>query len=294
MFKYLILLLVTSSLLFSKEKVREETRYSTYTLCIAAIFQNEAPYLKEWIEYHRSVGVEHFFLYNNNSTDDYLGILASFRSNGCVTLVEWPSIQEANDWKNYSFTVQTGAYNDAIARCRHVSKWLALIDIDEFIIPVKYDDLPTLLETDFSDVSGLCVNWQCYGTSFGAECPWENGSCSILDQLVWKMATNHDWNKTSKSIVQPNHVSYCPNPHYCVYTANHWHVDTKRNACNMCCSEVNIDVLRINHYWTRDEWFLNNIKIPRYLKWGNSIEGVKIHADNMNSEFDPILANIRD
>jgi len=29
-----------------------------YTLAIAAIFKDEAPYLKEWIEYHKLVGVE--------------------------------------------------------------------------------------------------------------------------------------------------------------------------------------------------------------------------------------------
>ena len=36
-----------------------------YKLSICAIFKNEANYLKEWIEYHRMVGVEHFYLYNS-------------------------------------------------------------------------------------------------------------------------------------------------------------------------------------------------------------------------------------
>ena len=30
-----------------------------FELAIAAIFRNEAPYLREWIEFHRLVGVEH-------------------------------------------------------------------------------------------------------------------------------------------------------------------------------------------------------------------------------------------
>lgn len=36
-------------------------------LSICAIFKDEAPYLPEWIEFHRSVGVERFFLYDNSA-----------------------------------------------------------------------------------------------------------------------------------------------------------------------------------------------------------------------------------
>ena len=46
-----------------------------YLLSICAIFKNEGHYLKEWIEFHKLQGVEHFFLYNNNSTDDYEQVL---------------------------------------------------------------------------------------------------------------------------------------------------------------------------------------------------------------------------
>ena len=54
-------------------------------LSIVAISKNEAPYIKEWIEYHKLVGVERFYFYrlrisvfdssktkyvNNNSDED--------------------------------------------------------------------------------------------------------------------------------------------------------------------------------------------------------------------------------
>lgn len=51
-------------------------------LSICAIFRNEADYLKEWIEFHRLVGVEHFFLYNNFSEDAYLSILGDYIGQG--------------------------------------------------------------------------------------------------------------------------------------------------------------------------------------------------------------------
>ncbi|GMO23401.1 MAG: hypothetical protein Ta2B_02600 [Termitinemataceae bacterium] len=42
-------------------------------LSIVAIVKNEASYIKEWIEYHRLVGVDRFYIYDDNSTDNLRG-----------------------------------------------------------------------------------------------------------------------------------------------------------------------------------------------------------------------------
>src|SRR5262245_60313739 len=47
-------------------------------IAIAAIFCNEADYLKEWIEFHLMVGFDKLFLYNNNSSDNFLPILRPY------------------------------------------------------------------------------------------------------------------------------------------------------------------------------------------------------------------------
>ena len=41
-----------------------------YDLAVVAIFKNEAPYLCEWLGYHLLAGVEHFYLYDNDSSDN--------------------------------------------------------------------------------------------------------------------------------------------------------------------------------------------------------------------------------
>lgn len=38
------------------------------------MFYNEAKFLKERLDYHLVIGVSHFYLYNNNSTDDYMPV----------------------------------------------------------------------------------------------------------------------------------------------------------------------------------------------------------------------------
>ncbi len=59
-------------------------------LAVAAIFRNEAPYLAEWIEFHRLVGVEKFYLFNNLSADEYLTVLQPYIDDDIVELIEWP------------------------------------------------------------------------------------------------------------------------------------------------------------------------------------------------------------
>jgi len=258
-----------------------------YKVSACAIFQNEARFLEEWINHHRSIGVEHFYMYNNNSTDGYLEVLQPLVEKGIIELIEWPSIQEENDWAHFSFTTQISAYNDALDRSKGVSKWLAIIDTDEFIVPVKTGNLTTLLETYYCNVSGLCINWQCYGTSHIEKV----ADGQLRNTLIYKAHKDYKLNYLSKCIVQPLYVKNCPNPHYCLYNDSHWAIDSNYVRTDVCCSDVNIDVIRINHYWTRDNLFFQTVKIARYLKWGASTETVQGQAYDMNSTLDPILCN---
>src|ERR1700733_4250019 len=75
-----------------------------YQLAICAIFRDEAPYLKEWIEFHKLVGVEHFYLYNNCSEDDYSAVLQTYIDQEEVELIQWPYL--ANSWENWLYEVQ--------------------------------------------------------------------------------------------------------------------------------------------------------------------------------------------
>ena len=50
----------------------------SWDLAIATMFQDEARWLKEWLEYHLLVGVQHFYLYNNLSSDNYQDVLQPY------------------------------------------------------------------------------------------------------------------------------------------------------------------------------------------------------------------------
>src|SRR4051794_11337491 len=69
---------LVSSLIFMPQALSASPSPYQYDFTVCAIFQNEAKYLKEWIEYHRLVGAQHFYLYNNRSTDHYMDILQPY------------------------------------------------------------------------------------------------------------------------------------------------------------------------------------------------------------------------
>ena len=280
MLKYLVSLLVIPLCLFAEQgniKFR-------YNLCISAIFQDEAPYLKEWIDWHLGKGVDHFYLYNNNSHDDYLSVLKPYIKNKTVELIQWNSYQNENDFHHFCFEVQTGAYNNALQRSKGKSKWLAIIDCDEYIVPVCEKSIPDILEKHFANVSGLCVNWQCYGTSH----IWQVPQGQMLKNLTWKSRVDHPKNLYYKSIVQSLHVKNCTNPHLCNYLKGHWHINTNRETFEIQTTGVFVDKIKINHYWSKDEKFLTEVKIPRYKIWGQSAETIRSIANEMNEIYDPI------
>lgn len=125
-----------------------------YKVSICAIFKNEALYLKEWIEYHKIVGVEHFYLYNNNSEDNYEEILKPYIADGSVTFTQWPQNQ-----------AQMQCYHNAIERFAPETEWLSFIDIDEFIVPNITDNIYDFLKPFQKNRPVVIAYWRMFGTS---------------------------------------------------------------------------------------------------------------------------------
>src|SRR5579862_2573203 len=142
-----------SCLLFSQEK---------YSLAICAVFQNESFFMKQWIEFHKLMGVDHFYLYNNASSDNYLDILQPYIDEGLVELIQWPI--ETHNQKEYLALLQLPAYNHALQIVKNTARWAAFIDLDEFFCPMRHNTMIELLE-EYQDFAGIAINWQTFGTS---------------------------------------------------------------------------------------------------------------------------------
>lgn len=200
-------------------------------LTICAIFKDEAPYLREWIDFHHSQGVGHFFLYDNGSTDDWQTEV----DYDYVTVIDWPVPQPS----------QQSAFHDSIRKID--STWIAYIDIDEFLYSPEGKTLPEVLK-DYEQYPGVAVNWLSFGNGGHVNKP-EKG---VLDSYTLRTEYSNEINIHVKCIVQP-HRTKGPNGtaheflHSDGFTVN---TDGKRVHGPFSKPQI-FDKLILNHYLTK-------------------------------------------
>lgn len=253
-------------------------------LTVCAVFKDEARFLPEWIEYHRSVGVEQFWLYNNNSKDNYLEVLRPYMKKGVVKLVHWPSPFHFDERWYVSLSIQTSAYNHCLDKVRGKTEWLAMIGVDDYIVPVKYESVVKTLRKKYRRVSGLCINWVLFGT---AGIKYLSPDKLLTESMTKRAPFNFGNPHVYRLIVRPTHVRRCISPHICLYKRHHWPVDTKKHeVAAEVTRKFHIDTLKIHHYWSRDERYLRGSKIPRYETWGVDESDVLNAASLLNFQHD--------
>lgn len=113
----------------SSEENRENRAFK-YFMSIACIIKNEGPYLREWLEYHKLIGVEHFYVYDNESSDNTKEVLQPYIDAGDVTYIYFPGRDR-----------QDPAYCHATAHFGQETRWMAVVDLDEFIVLHEKDNL---------------------------------------------------------------------------------------------------------------------------------------------------------
>ena len=109
-----------------------------HDLAVVAILKCEAPYLKEWLDYHLLAGVDHFYLYDNDSPDNQREVAAPYVKAGLVDYISLPGK-----------AMQLVAYNDAVKRFKFHCRYMAFIDLDEFIFPKSTGGGLLMLSTKF-------------------------------------------------------------------------------------------------------------------------------------------------
>ncbi len=232
-------------LFIASEHILRMSSKKQYKLAVATVFKNEAHFLKEWIEYHLLIGVEHFYLFDNESTDDFESILAPYLDKKIVTWIPWrdrelpPNSNLAPDtpclWVR---TTQVPAYTMAChAYAKNTSEWLAMIDIDEFLVPTCEDSFHKILEK-YKDACGLELFWTTYGSSDVMSLPKN----TLLIEVMKRTYAPTDWLMCNafKTILKPD-----------LFAGFHW----AAHSCHYLNGEKAVQLskaeARINHYMVR-------------------------------------------
>ncbi len=252
-------------------------------LSLCSMFRDEAEFLKEWIEYHRIVGVKHFYLYNNLSQDNYWEVLEPYIRRGIVELfdVTVESLDSPTPVKIHN-KLQTDCYNHAIGLSQYQSKWLAIIDSDEFICPMRAADLPSVLRK-YDYAGGLVVHWIMYGTSD----VWELQPGQLMvEQLTHREVPGAG---QFKSIVRPE-LAKSLDPHYCEVRNKPTVIETGKKFSHHL-PERPMAIIRINHYHYRTGQFYENTKRKRRCQWGDCPNSAlqKERINKANAVFDATM-----
>jgi glycosyl transferase family 92 len=216
-------------------------------LSVCSMYRNHAEYLREWIEFHRLVGAERFFLYDNRSEDHHREVLAPYLDDGSVVVHDWPnppSVERGVPWGLIA------AFDDCLARHRDESRWIAFVDVDEFLFPASGQSLPEVL-AGYESWPGVCVSRLDFGTSDHIRRP----PGLVVENYLRRRSYPSGSEVEIKSIIDPTRAVSCFNAHRFIYKDG-FAVDENEQPVvgpPYVKSIVSTSVLRINHYATKSE-----------------------------------------
>lgn len=205
-----------------------------HRLTIGAIAKNEHFGLEEWVAYHRLVGVDHIYIYDNDSFIPIKQTLAKDIASGYVTCIDFPGLSK-----------QMPAYNDCLTRFGADSQWIAFIDCDEFLVPKKTDSVPEVLDR-YSNYASLQVNWVLFGSSGHIARP----EGLVIENYTKSSPYSYKENLHTKAIIQPSLVARAgSNPHYFVPKPGFYAVaENFEGVPNAWSKTHSVEFLQLNHY----------------------------------------------
>ena len=218
-----------------------------YKLSVGAVFKNEEHSIKEWIEHYLNHGVEHFYLINDNSNDNYLEKIQYYLDTNVVTLYD-----AGVEFNSYTGR-QKDMYNKYILPHIKESKWLLIVDLDEYMWSPVHKDLNVMLDqcTHFGQV-------QINHTLFGS-----NGRIMQPDSIVNSFTKRshcldtHIPNGNFKYFVNSNFVFTSLNVHHATFANDSYH-----NDINVFI-KLGPEYFRLNHYCCQSFNFWKDIKCTR-------------------------------
>ncbi|AXI46134.1 glycosyltransferase family 2 protein [Sulfitobacter sp. SK012] len=135
---------------------------------IVGCMKNEAPYIVEWVAYHRAMGVDDFLIYTNGCEDGTTEILDRLQEMGIL------QHRNNDNWKGNS--PQQYALNQALKEpVIKNADWIIHIDVDEFMnVRCGNGTVQDFLDA-VPDATNVAMTWRLFG---------HNGITDLSDDFV--------------------------------------------------------------------------------------------------------------
>jgi len=264
-------------------------------VCIVAILKDEEPFVDEWIVYHRMLGVDHFFLYDDNPDFPLREILMPYSE--YVTVIDWSGMDKMFTGR----CNQTKAYNHARNNYISAFDWVLFIDGDEFVTLNNHENIQDFL-SDFDDYETVSLNWHVFG---------HNGFYDDPEGLITSSLTRRMFapSKMVKTFTRPQAIADIRSPHCCILKYGK-HADANANYYTETLYPGRTSSARINHYQCRSfkNWMnrphrgdamSDDKNLPEEYKWRHSEDGclrqfVETIAKDKNEYVDREMLKYRD
>lgn len=217
-------------------------------LAICSIFKNEGLYVREWLDFHYSIGVGKFYIYLNNCDDDTYEKIKTWVHNELVEIIDWP-MQPG----------QLQAYQHCINR-KTDDEWIAFIDADEFLHSRNEQSIIKTLDAIDKKYTTIVVNWLVFGSSNLNK----RVAAPVIDTFTKRSAFSFPANRMVKSIIRNNSDAIVRSSHF-IETSG---LTSYSNGCDCIighdgvASEFISTHLVINHYFTKsyEEWTTKKLR----------------------------------
>jgi len=213
-----------------------------YTLSIGAMFKNESHSIREWIRHYIHHGVEHFYLINDNSTDNFMDQIKEYVDLNMITVF--------NVVEPYYLGRQRKLYNTYILPIVKETHWLLMIDLDEYVWSKLDVNLVNVL-ISCKDIAQIQICETLFGSSGHVTQP----------EFVVKSFTKRKIDNTTGIL------KYFINNVYDFVSLNIHHADFVNkefitNKSKFMCL-IDSEYFRMNHYRCQSQEFWNTIKCTR-------------------------------
>ncbi|MDZ7617015.1 MAG: glycosyltransferase family 92 protein [Patescibacteria group bacterium] len=228
-------------------------RTDRHGVAVVTIAKDESRHIGEWVCFHRQAGIRRFVIYDNGSTDETVAVARSAAAPEQVTVVPWrQSLKDARLGR--SLHNQVLAYAHAASNFGADFRWMAFIDVDEFLVPVRANSIPAAL-AHLEPCRNVSLPWRMFGTS-GHKTPPDGGI--LRNYLRCSPVSAHDQPalRNFKCIVDPCHLTAVR-----VHSMETDGSDQTQNDRGEAVARCNrhrrcfysADHLQLNHYYTRSE-----------------------------------------
>jgi hypothetical protein len=203
--------------------------------------KHESLYLREWLEYHLLVGVEHFFLYDMDEGYGHSEILAPYEAAGVVTRVPWSHYEGTRldrPRKPFHSNKSSLAHRHFATHFRRRVCWAQKIDGDEFLYPLEGDDvIGPLRAFDPKRVRGIRVPRFNFGDNKHDRRP----SGLVIENYVKREATRSSQKEMGNA--------ECMSDNRFQRGSHGW--SYKLYKLRALVPPEQVETLRINHYFTK-------------------------------------------